>query len=193
MSLLSEFSHYNRFHKTVVLVVSAIVIAMIVRAMMVINGGVLTIEQKMVLPYEPADIWPYVSDPTLRDNWITHLTDHAHLSGDPQEKGSTRLLFWKDGFKHWSGDETTLQVVDKALYQTYITTKDYEANWDVSLTVLGDCRTEVTFKVVERQKGYTKRYFAPLSAGQKKEDLKVSLDYLKIWAGKKTTCPASSS
>lgn len=185
------FKGYNLFHRTVAIGLICLCFLAVLRGVLMISGGGFQVEEKRVLSLNPVDIWPYVVTPDLRDNWVVELVDHSRLSGQPDQKGSTRLLFWKQGFKRFSGAETTADVVKERLYKSYIESNDFIANWTVALTPVAPCKTEVTYHIAQRQTGFTDRYFGFFRASEERAKMQRSLDVLEEWASKKSSCTAA--
>lgn len=190
--MFSEFKSYNLYHKTVVIGVIALIMGLILHGVRAQMSGVVSVEHQATLPRSTASLWPYVSDPDLRDNWIVGLEDHASLTSQADHVGKSRLLFWKLNSKRWDGTETTTDLVQERLYGSYIDSDNFEANWRVELTPLGPCSTQVHFFIKRREKTFIDRFFAPLHAGEREEQLAASLKSLDYWAARGGTCDADS-
>ncbi|WND02877.1 SRPBCC family protein [Temperatibacter marinus] len=179
---------YNGFHKTVAIGLIILVVLAILRGFMVISGGNLLVKVDRTLTLKPKDIWPYIVQPDLRDNWVVELVDHAPLSGQPYEVESSRLLFWKRDFRRWSGTETTETITPQRFYRSYIVSQTFRSNWTVELEALGNCQTKISYSILMREEDYTSRYFAFLKKSTEAEKLGRSLDALDEWASRDSDC-----
>lgn len=179
---------YNNFHKSVVMTLICIAFLIGLRAFLVWQGGTVQMEKQTSLSVSTADIWPYIIQTEMRDNWVVELIDSAPLNGDASEVNSTRLLFWKRGFDKWHTEETTTQVIKERFYETYIESNLYVANWSIKLTPISECKTQVDYMIVRQDAKFLDRFFSFLHTGDEKKKMARSLQVLEEWTAKKSTC-----
>ena len=178
-----RFRDWNLLHKSVVAFIAAVAISLSFRAFIVIDAAFQT-EQEIILPYDSAVIWPWVTDNQNRARWQAELIDLQRLMGVADTPGSTRLLFWKKRYKRWQAVEQTSEVVQERLFAT-LQESDGDQRWfRVELTPLGQCQTRVVIRETIRPLAYTDRFWFFRYSGDHADRLKVSLAALDRWLGK---------
>ncbi|WP_262691960.1 SRPBCC family protein [Kordiimonas aestuarii] len=153
-----RFRDWNLLHKSVVAVIAAVVFSVVFRLVLVIDAGFeLTYEK--VMPYSARDIWAFIDDDKNRVRWQAELVDTQRLTGDMVQAGSTRLLFWKRGYKTWHAVEQTKEALPERLFAT-IQESDRDQRWyRIELAPEGECSTRVSVREVIRPKAYNKRFW----------------------------------
>lgn len=177
-----RFRDWNLLHKSVVMVIIAFFLSVTVWSVWVIDAA-FELEHEVVLPYEAASVWDWVYDPERRTDWQAELVDFAPYVGVPEKVESTRLLYWKRGFKRWQAVERTREVVQNRLYAT-AQESDHDQRWfRVEIVPEGPCKTRLLLVEVIRPKFYSDRFWFFTSNREAQERLETSAKALKRWLG----------
>ncbi|WP_417451863.1 SRPBCC family protein [Kordiimonas sp.] len=153
-----RFRDWNLLHKSVVAVLAALFVSLVFRLILVIDAG-FELTHEVVLPYAAPEVWAFVSDDENRVRWQAELVDAQRLKGDMAQSGSTRLLFWKRGYKNWHAVEKTTEVLPERLFAS-IQESDKDQRWyRLELSPEGPCETRVLVREVIRPKSYNNRFW----------------------------------
>ena len=185
-----RFKDWNLLHKSVVAVLAALFVGVAVRAIVAIDAG-FELKHEAVVPYATSDVWSLITSNKGRIRWQGQLVDIQRLTGEPTETGSTRLIFWKVGYKAWHAVEQTREVLPERVFAT-IQESDKDHRWfRVELTPEGDCSTRVKISEIIRPVAYNKRFwfFREMEEHEAKWD--ASFEALERWlATSATACKA---
>jgi hypothetical protein len=177
-----RFRDWNLLHKSVVALIAAFFVSVVYRAVIVIDAG-FEMDQEMVMPYAAEAIWPWIYPPERRTDWQAWQIDYAPYVGKPDQAESTRLVRWKQGFKHWHAIERTTEVVQQRLYAT-VQESDKDVRWfRVELIPEGPCSTRVRLHDVARPKKYEERFWFFTRRKDEQDRLDKSLEALDRWVG----------
>lgn len=177
-----RFRDWNLLHKATIAVIAAFFISVLFRAVLVIDAG-FEMEEEIILPYDTTTIWPWVYSMERRSDWQGELVDLVKYTGDAAKTNSTRLLYWKRGYRRWQAVEQTTEVVQERLYAT-IQESDIDQRWfRVELTPTGPCETKVRLYEIIRPKDYEARFWFFTRRGEAADRLAISLGALDRWLG----------
>ncbi|NVJ99454.1 MAG: SRPBCC family protein [Alphaproteobacteria bacterium] len=177
-----RFRDWNLLHKSVVMVIIAFFLSVTVWSIWVFDAA-FELEQEVVIDHGTEAIWPWVFDPKKRTDWQGELVDVVPYVGAPDKAESTRLLFWKRGYKRWQSVERTKDVVPERLYAT-VYESDNDIRWlRVELIPEGPCRTRVRLNEIIGPKFYKDRFWFFTSNREAEKRLQISGAALQRWVG----------
>lgn len=175
-----RFRDWNLLHKSVVALLAALFVGVAVRAIVAIDAG-FEIRRETVVPYATSDVWQLVTSNKGRIRWQGQLVDMQRLTGDPTESGSTRLIFWKKGYKAWHAVEQTKEVLQERVFAT-IQESDQDHRWfRVTLTPEGECSTRVNVSEIIRPVAYNKRFWFFREMEEHEAKWEASIEALGRW------------
>tara|TARA_R110002096_G_scaffold316732_1_gene511220 strand:+ start:386 stop:961 length:576 start_codon:yes stop_codon:yes gene_type:complete len=180
MIVKDRFRDWNLYHKSVVLALAACALWVIIWAVMVFDGA-FEFEQEETLPYSTSNIWPWIIGDETRPRWTAELIDIGELTGEAGEAETTRLLFWRRGYKRWQAVERVTNAVQERLV-SFAQESDIDQRWfSVELVPVGACETRVVMKETLFPLEYAKRFwfFQETDAAEKR--LKESHRALASW------------
>lgn len=179
-----SFRDWNLLHKSVIVLIVAFFVGIVYNAVNVIDGAFL-LEEETTLPYDAETIWPWIYDAERRPDWQAYVIDSTPYTGDPQEAGSTRLIFWQKGYDRWHAIERTSEVVQARLYSTY-QESDQDRRWlRLELEPIGPCATRIRIEETVFPLDYEERFWFFRHRDEAQERLTISLKALERWLGTK--------
>lgn len=173
---------YTPFHKTVVIMVWAVIFGALVRAGLLYGGGAFLLEEKVVIDTSAHQLWPWIYQTKNRERWTVYMRDSAILRGAPDKAGSARMLFHKKKNKRWSVVEVTQNVLMERIFETYQESKLYNRSVKMVITPLGACQSELHFTEVTEYLEFGDRFWYFIRKGDEEERLSKSLVALDRWA-----------
>lgn len=180
MEVKERFRDWNLYHKTVVLVLAGATLWGAAWAVIVIDGA-FEFEYEKTLPYSAETIWPWVVGDENRPRWTTELIDIGELTGEPGEQDTTRLLFWRQGYKRWQAVERVTDVVAGRVIN-YAQESDLDQRWyRVELVPASACETRVILKETIMPLEYAKRFWFFRETDVAEQRLATSANALGRW------------
>lgn len=182
---------WNLYHKVIMTVLVALAFTLVLRLVLSIWGGAITVRADIEIDASPEEVWSLVTENDERARWEAHVIDVVRLSGEAGAPGSTRFVFWKtpEG-KRWNALEETAVFEPDSRIVFRRESDDFNRLLDVQVEALEPCKSRVTVREVVRPTAYGRRAFAFLYKGAYEERLDVSVNALKTWAARRTACGA---
>lgn len=158
MIVKDRFRDWNLYHKTIVLALVACVLWVAAWAVMVVDGA-FEFEHEETLPYSASAIWPWVVGDAARPRWTAELVDIGELTGEAGEAETTRLLFWRRGYKRWQAVERVTNAVQERIV-SFAQDSDIDQRWfSVELVPVSACETRIILKETVFPLEYAKRFW----------------------------------
>jgi len=176
-----QFRDWNLYHKSIVVLIAAMVFGVIVRAIVVYDTA-FEVTGERVITASAGAVWTMMSDDENRDKWQAEMHDLVELTGQTNEIGTTRLVFWKRELKRWQSVERTQNLIPGRVLQ-FTQTSDQDTRWvSLSLEVIGTCQTRLTIEEIIEPSAYKDRFwfFSERDAHEKR--LAASFDAMERWA-----------
>lgn len=176
-----QFRDWNLYHKSIVVLLAAMVFGVIVRAIVVYDTAFEVSDERLINASAEA-VWSLVSDDENRDKWQAEMMDLAELTGHTAEVGSTRLVFWQRELKRWQAVERTQNILPGRVLNV-IQTSDQDTRWvSITLDVVAPCQTQLTIKEIIEPSAYKDRFWFFSEREDHEKRLLASLDAMERWA-----------
>ena len=181
-----SFRDWNLYHKAIVVLISAMAFGIIVRAVVVFDTA-FEITGERTVNASAETVWQLISHDKSRDKWQAEIVDLVELTGPTNERGATRLVFWRRGTKRWQAVERTGDLLPGRLL-SLIQNSDQDTRWiTISIEVLGKCQTKLSIKEIIEPSAYKDRFWFFNQRTFHENRLAASFDAMDRWAA--TTDP----
>ncbi|WP_374764743.1 SRPBCC family protein [Yunchengibacter salinarum] len=187
-----RFRDWNLYHKGVVALLAALFSMVVLRAVLVHDGGGFKVSAARSFDVAPSAVWPWVLENRNRTRWQTHLSDMTRLRGAPQEQGASRMLFWRRMNKSWTGVEKTAAVVPERLFHVVQQSDFRDRELIVTLDPLTPCGTRLEMVEVIVPTSFSDRFWAFMHSEEYAARLESSLKALDGWLKDRAPRCASS-
>lgn len=185
MKVKDKFRDWNLYHKSIVIGIAAVILWIMVWAVRVYDGA-FEFEREETLPYSAATIWPWLIADENRPRWSAELVDVGRLVGTAGELDTTRLLFWRQGYKRWQSVERVTMVLPERIIKT-AQESDKDLRWTtVELVPVGACETRVVLKETIRPIEYNDRFWFFRRSEEHEARQSESHRALKSWLNEET-------
>jgi len=176
-----KFRDWNIYHKSVVILLSAMVFGVIVRAVLVIDTAFEVADERII--NASADrVWSLVSIDSNRDKWQGEMVALAKLTGTTVEQGSTRLVFWRRELKRWQSVERTRNILPGRILNL-IQTSDQDTRWvAITLEVISTCQTKLSIVEIIEPSAYKDRFWFFSQRTIHENRLTASFNAMERWA-----------
>lgn len=166
---------------------AAIGFGIILRAILVFDTA-FEVKGSAVINADAGTVWTWMTDDKNRSRWQTEIIDFVRLTGQTQDVGATRLVFWKRDLKRWQATERTLGAVPgRAL--NLMQQSDIDKRWlTLSLEVISDCQTRLSIDEIIEPSSFSDRFWFFNARTGHETRIQTSFDALNTWM--ETTVPA---
>ncbi len=172
-----RFRDWGLYHKAVAAFVVSLIIGVIYRALIVIDGAFEITDERLI--HAPAEqVWEFVIDNKNRVRWQGELIEVAGFS---IEEGDTRMLSWQRVYDRWRSWETTTDLIPFRVFKTHQEADEEERWFSVDLAPKGKCSTLVKLRELIRPKAYNDRFWFFRVSDVHQKRLAVSLEALDRW------------
>lgn len=176
-----NFRDWNLYHKSIVVLLAAMIFGVIVRAVVVYDTA-FEVANERIINASADTVWALVSDDESRDKWQAELIDMVELTGPTSEAGSTRLIFWKQGLTRWQAVERTQNLLTGRVLKL-LQTSDQDTRWvSITLDVVGSCQTMLSIEEIIEPSAYKDRFWFFSQRDDHEKRLVASLDAMERWA-----------
>lgn len=188
MIVKDRFRDWNLYHKAIVVSLGAAILWIVAWAVIVYDGA-FEFEHEETLPYSAEAIWPWLIQDDERPRWTAELVDVGRLAGQAGVQDTTRLLFWRQGYKRWQAVERITGALPNRLLEA-VQESDIDQRWlSFELEPLGPCETRVISREVIRPLNYKDRFWFFRKTDLVEERLVESSRALQRWvADEAPTC-----
>mgnify|MGYP002635094464 CR=1 len=173
------------YHLTLVAIFAAILLFAAINALVMRTNGGYALSAEASLPYSIDQLWQWTTVNEKRSKWQVGTYDMARLRGESTEAKSTRMLFFMDGEKSWTGVETTLETMAPTLWLSQQETTTMMRIYKVTLEASGPCKTKVSINENTKLYDFTERFWLFWTKSEQQERLNYSLRQLKTWMSHK--------
>ena len=185
-----RFRDWGLYHKAVVATLAAVVFAIAVRAVMVIDGA-FEFTDEIVIEASAAEIWPWVVENKKRTDWEGEI---FRIQGRSNEVGRNRLVYWKRRYSRWRSYEVTTAMVAERLFETERESDLDRRWWRAELVPEAPCRTRVKLRELIQPEAYTDRFWFFRVKEERQQRLAHSVAALKRWVESEAqACVAANS
>ncbi len=176
-----SFRDWNLYHKSIVVLLSAMVFGVIVRAVIVFDTAFEVVGERVVNA-SAETVWTLVSNDKNRDKWQAEIVDLVELTGPTNERGATRLVFWKRGAKRWQAVERTRDLLP-GRQLSLLQNSDQDTRWiTISLEVIEPCKTKLIINEIIEPSAYEDRFWFFNQRTLHQSRLSASFDAMDRWA-----------
>lgn len=176
-----SFREWNLYHKSIVVLISAMVFGVIVRAVIVFDTA-FEVSGERTINASAETVWALLSNDENRDKWQAEIIDLVELTGPTTERGATRLVFWKHGAKRWQSVERTRDLVIGRQI-SLLQNSDLDTRWvTISLDVISPCKTKLNITEIIEPGAYEDRFWFFNQRTLHESRLSASFDAMERWA-----------
>jgi len=176
-----KFRDWNIYHKSIVVLLSAMVFGVIVRAVIVIDTA-FEVADERIINASADKVWSLVSTDSNRDKWQGEIVGLAKLTGPTIEQGATRLIFWRRGLRRWQSVERTRDILPGRVLNLF-QTSDQDTRWvAVTLEVISACQTKLSISEIIEPSAYEDRFWFFKQRTVHENRLAASFDAMERWA-----------